>query len=80
MEKVGSCSPIRKDGRLPVNGFFLEEGHMCLSQFGPTAGVVVAPDVGFVEVFVHNYSLVSCSIHSLADGSSAGEVESSGDC
>ena len=59
--------------------FFLEEGHMCLPRFGPAAGVVVAPDVEFVEVLVHSYYLVLCGILSFAGRSFAGGVGSSGD-
>ena len=49
-----------------------------ISRKGAAAGVAVAPDVGLVEVLVHNYSLVSHSNHSLVGNSSVGEVESSG--
>jgi hypothetical protein len=61
-----------------VNRFFLGKGHMCLPQFGPAAGVVVAPDIKFVEVLVYNCFLISYGIHLLANRVFVEGVGSSG--
>ena len=52
---------------------------MCLPQFGLATGVVVAPDVKFVEILVHSFFLILRGIDSLANRGFVGDVGPSGD-
>jgi hypothetical protein len=72
-------SPVRKGGYLAVIGFFLEEGYMCLPQFGFVAGVVVASCVMFAEILVHSCFLIWYGILSLEDRDFAEGVGPNGD-